>query len=315
MEHIFHQGIKNVIQWEVILIDNNCSDDTVPKANALYQNIGKSIDFKVIEETTPGLMHARKRGISASKYEYLLFVDDDNWIGSDYVEKCLDILNQHPNTAILGGYGTAASSILPKWFEQYQHCYATGRQAQSNGLVPYVYGAGMCVRYSAWETLENSGHRSLLVGRMGKNLTSGEDTEMCYALRLLGFDIRYDDSLLFKHDLPDNRMNWAYLRKLFYGFGLAKARLDIYSATIDNRPIPVDGRLPFWFNRVAYLCRQLTPDLWILVKSMFAQMESDDRLLATIGKLGQISGIIQIRANYVQLYEEVEQLKTNNARP
>jgi hypothetical protein len=51
-----------------------------------------------------------------------------------------------------------------------------------NGL----WGAGLCVRKTAWEGLVERGFRPKLTDRTGTQLTTGGDNEMCLALRLAG---------------------------------------------------------------------------------------------------------------------------------
>ncbi len=309
LNHIFAQSTMNGRLWEVLLIDNNCTDETVKTAKEVHNKSNSSAVFSIIREPLPGLMHARKRGIASSQYELMLFIDDDNWVSPDYLELCVENMDQHPNTAVLGGKGSPVSDSKPFWFDQYAGSFAVGKQGATSGIVPFVYGAGMCIRYSAWAMLEKSKFQSLLLGRTGKDLTSGEDTEICYGLRLSGFDIRYDERLTFKHDLPMQRLDWKYLKRLFFGFGLAKARLDIYASALDNTPLPKDGRLPFWLNRIVFLGKQLRPNILLLLKGKFSTMEGDYKLLQSIATLGQIKGIWQLRHNYTELYQSVAQLQ------
>lgn len=291
-------------------MDNNCKDDTVQKATSIRNKFSQKIDFRTVHESTPGLMHARKLGIASSKYEFLLFVDDDNWIDSDYLANCHRIMSEFPNTAVLGGVGTAASNSVPWWFKDYQQSYATGPQSETDGIVPTVYGAGMCVRYSAWAELENSGHKSIVLGRTGSKLSSGEDNEMCYSLRILGYDIRYSSHLTFKHDLPLDRLDWKHLRQLYFGFGEAKARLDAYTATMDGKPVPKNGRFPFWFNRIYFLTFSLLPEIGIILRSLIFSLEGDKRLLPVISKIGQIKGIYSIRKEYLSMYREIAEFRS-----
>lgn len=314
LEHLFQQNVSTGLKWEIILVDNNCKDDTVEKANSFRDKFQQPIDFRIVHEATPGLMHARKTGIASSKYEFLLFVDDDNWVDPYYLCNCYELMSQFPDTAVFGGLGKAASDSVPWWFSEHQQSYATGPQSTNDGVVPTVYGAGMCVRYSAWAKLQNSGHKSILLGRTGSKLSSGEDNEMCYALRILGYEIRYSSTLTFMHDLPLDRLDWTHLRQLYFGFGEAKARLDAYTATLGGKPVPKDGTLPFWFNRISFLSYSLLPDIGIILKSLILKMEGEKRLLHVIGKLGQIKGIFSIRKEYLKIYQELADFKNRASR-
>ena len=314
LNHIFAQNVPDNLLWEVILVDNNCTDETVNTSSTIYNGSGSNVDFSIISEPVPGLMNARKSGIASTRYELMLFIDDDNWISPDYLKQCMATMEQHPNTAVLGGCGSAVSENAPPWFDQFSDSFAVGKQGPSSGIVPFVYGAGMCIRHSAWATLESSAFQSLLLGRTEKNLTSGEDTEMCYGLRLLGFDVRYNEHLTFMHDLPMQRLDWHYLKQLFFGFGLAKARLDIYRSALSDKPLPVEGRVPFWLNRALFLGQQFLPDAPLVLRGVFSSMEGDKRLLESTAKLGHIKGIWQLRHSYLELHSSIADLKARSGK-
>ncbi len=314
LKHLFSQKVNSKINWEIIVVDNNSSDNTSEKASLLYQEFGTDIPMTIVDEPQPGLMHARRKGIDSAQYEYLLFVDDDNWLGSHYVDLSYVFMNSNPQIGVLGGLGSPEfKSNKPPWFDNFSYCYAVGKQALNNtrsAEVSHVYGAGMTIRHSAWHKLAKVNFTSILTGRKGESLTSGEDNEICLAIRLARYKVHYLAQLSFKHELPSNRINWIYLRKLFLGFGEAKARLDIYSIAISNSPIPKDGRLPFWFNRVVYLLTELIKkDGWLLTQSLVFNLEGRGELLTAIAKWGQIKAIINMRKNYLDLYKSVYDLK------
>jgi hypothetical protein len=239
----------------------------------------------------------------------MLFVDDDNWLDKFYVSICYELFDRNDSVGIVGGIGTVVTPNVPWWFAQYEDSFALGPQGSEDGNVQFVYGAGMCVNKEAWQKLESAGFKSMLLGRTGKALTSGEDTEICLAVRLAGYQILYNHRLKFKHDLPVQRLNWAHLRKLYFNFGEAKAKMDIYTAAIAGKPIPKSGKLPFWFNRIYFLSTQILGDIPVLIGGKFDLMEGNDRLLKATAKLGHIAGIWNARRELPSLYEQVYRLK------
>jgi hypothetical protein len=85
--------------------------------------------------------------------------------------------------------------------------------------------------------------------------------------------------------------------------------MDIYTACIQGKPMPVDGRLPFWFNRIYFLWKKLLKDRWMLFKSKFSEMEGNDELLVALAKKGQIAGILSMKSNYISNYKLVYDLQ------
>src|SRR5690606_25368384 len=76
------------------------------------------------------------------------------------------------------------------------------------------YGAGMVLRKSHNTELKALGFKQLLNDRKGQSLSSGGDTEYCYALRLLGYKMWYDERLYFQHYMTDGRLSLDYVSRL-----------------------------------------------------------------------------------------------------
>ena len=302
--------MESSLPWEIIVIDNDSSDSTSEIAKNIYQNSGSTIPFKIVQETKPGLSHARNRGFESAKFNIALMVDDDNSLCPTYLETAHNWFSD-PSVGMVGGIGIPVlEKKAPKWFERYDYCYATGQQAANHGdEVGSLYGAGLALRLDILALLKEKGFESLLSDRVGDSLISGGDTELCMAFRMAGFKLIYDSNLLFEHRLPSTRMNWNYLRRLFFGFGITKARLDIYNAAMDDRPMPEQGKIPMWINRAIYLTQQLLPDLPILSSGLLFAKEGNDRLLKALAKCGHIIGIIRCRKEYASMYAKLYDLR------
>src|SRR5258708_7275133 len=80
LTHLSQQELDLGISWEVILVDNNSQDKTTEVANITWHSFKRDVPFKIILEPRQGLAHARRKGIDESRYDYLLFCDDDNWL-------------------------------------------------------------------------------------------------------------------------------------------------------------------------------------------------------------------------------------------
>jgi glycosyltransferase involved in cell wall biosynthesis len=312
LNHLFKQEVESSISWEIIVVDNNSTDNTTERSEELYRLSGSFIPFKVITEPNPGLSNARQAGFDASKYEIVVMVDDDNWLSSNYLNGVWNVFQKDHTIGMVGGLGIPElSQMAPDWFDRYAYCYATGPQTEDGnaGITEHLYGAGLALRLSILDRLKENGFSSLLSDRIGNSLMSGGDTELCFAYRMAGAKLYYEPSISFQHELPQARINWRYLRRLFHGFGLTKSRMDIYTASIQGKPIPQDGRLPFWFNRAFFLWKKLLKDRWILFKSSFSEMEGNDELLVALAKKGQIEGILAMRDEYISTYKQVYDLQ------
>lgn len=226
------QFLEQKITWEVIVVDNASTDNTSVVAAEVWKE-NPVTEFRIVSEEKPGLMHARHKGLAVSKYEIVSFVDDDNWVEPGWIEKIFSIFSTDKNIGACGGSSEAVfESIKPDWFSSYENSFAVGRQADETGYIEnkkgFLWGAGLSFRKSLWQDLQNRGFKNLTIGREGKSITAGDDTELCYAIRLLGYHLYYRDDLTLKHFMPAGRMNFSYLEKMNIGFGKANARLNCY---------------------------------------------------------------------------------------
>lgn len=78
---ILRQTFKN---FECIIIDD-CSPDN---SNAIIDKYVKLDQrFKVIHQKNMGVSVARNTGLDIAKGDYIIFVDSDDYIADDYLEK------------------------------------------------------------------------------------------------------------------------------------------------------------------------------------------------------------------------------------
>lgn len=238
--HLKQQSVSPEIPWEVIVVDNVSTDGTEDFAVNCWADTGPA-PLRVIKEPQLGLSHARKRGFSEAKYEFITFVDDDNWVCPRWVQLVSEIMSTHPSVGACGGLSEAVCEIEPPyWFSFFEKKYAVGAQGEDAGDISEspgsLWGAGLSVRKSAWQQLETAGFRPLLPDRHGTILSAGGDSELCFALRLAGWRLWYDPRLTLKHFLPASRLNWGYLRRLHRGFGASYVWLDRYKVALQGEP-------------------------------------------------------------------------------
>jgi glycosyltransferase involved in cell wall biosynthesis len=239
IEHLNLQKVDGRIPWEVILVDNASIDGSGDAAKRLWQR--NDVDLRVVKEHRQGLIYARHRGASEAQFDYLSFIDDDNWVDERWVRTVYDIFRHRPEVGICGGQIEPVCEYPPPpWFIQFQDSFAAGTQAGRTGFIPdsrgYLWGAGLNLRKSLLAFAVDKGFQSYLTGRKGKSILAGEDTEICYVFRLAGFRLWYDERLRMKHFMPANRLSWEHLCKMFRGFGAAHSVLALYRDRLSDDP-------------------------------------------------------------------------------
>ncbi|MFT2010415.1 glycosyltransferase [Pontibacter sp. 13R65] len=217
IRHIAHLRVRPEIEWEFLIIDNASTDNTSEIAAAEWEKSQCKAPFSLLYQPKQGLTFARELALEKSKYEFVLFCDDDNWLNPDYINVAYDLMLQYPSIGVLGGCGELVFEVSPPpWAVKY-NLFANGPQASKSGKVTrnVVYGAGCVMRKSAYNILSRTGFKSMLTDRLGKSLCAGGDYELCYAIALAGYDIWYDHKLKFKHFMPKERVSWDYHVRFF----------------------------------------------------------------------------------------------------
>ncbi|MEO8664375.1 MAG: glycosyltransferase [Ignavibacteria bacterium] len=304
LQQITSMKVRPGIQWEIIIVDNNSSDNTTETAKKLMAEYSTRVPYKILFQSVQGLSSARKMGLDNSRYEYVIFCDDDNRLNSDYIDLSFDIMEKNKNIGALGGESEAdADENLPEWFERYQQNYAVGSQSQISGDITWthgsLWGAGIIIRKSAVEELFSKGYRSLLSDRTKDSLTSGGDVELCYALRLAGWKIWYQPALKIKHHIEHNRLNWNYLRKLNRGFGEQKVVFDAYLKALEPEPRNFNQSIKQnWYYQFIRLLKKFRGYGFRKLIRFNDPYEGDPEILRIEKSVGRLKQLIKIRGEY-----------------
>jgi len=240
LDHLLKQQVDPAIPWEVIVVDNASDDKT---KEVVLSSWNSSVHLRIIDEPAKGVAFVRIRGIEEAEYEFIVFVDDDNWLANDWIQKIFTIFREHPDIGMTGGYNTGIfETPVPGWIVPLLDNFAIGPQGDATGDITdsrgYVWGAGMAFRKSVYIHLRKCGFIPLLTGRKGDKLTPGEDAELSLLFKAAGCRIWYFSDLQLQHYIPANRMTWDYCITMYKGFGESTFILDLYDLSMKNSKWP-----------------------------------------------------------------------------
>jgi glycosyltransferase involved in cell wall biosynthesis/peptidoglycan/xylan/chitin deacetylase (PgdA/CDA1 family)/ubiquinone/menaquinone biosynthesis C-methylase UbiE len=92
--------------WEAIVVDDGSNDNTVEIVNAFVE---KDNRIRIISQPNQGVSVARNTGIGLAKYDWLLFLDSDDWIGKGHLERMTHTLSSNSNIdAVICGWCSVA---------------------------------------------------------------------------------------------------------------------------------------------------------------------------------------------------------------
>jgi glycosyltransferase involved in cell wall biosynthesis len=215
--------------WETIVVNNASS--SFPEEQFLRVNAPSS--FRIVNEPELGLASARRKGIAEARGAAMVFVDDDNVLAPDYLERAQALFEEHPDVGTMGGKSIPEFAAAPEaWTSEFMNLLALrdeGNEARiSNGLRPSVLdrneypacapiGAGMVLRREAAQAwlaaLEEDPTRGVF-DRRGGELASGGDNDIVLSVMAAGWEVAYFPDLALTHLIPESRLNAEYLARL-----------------------------------------------------------------------------------------------------
>lgn len=226
--HLIQQKVPQNFLWEIIIVNNNCTDNTEKIAIETLNE--SSIDYKLIKEEKAGLVHARIKGVKESSYQFIIFCDDDNLLCNTYIYEAYQIMKNNEGIGACGGMGIPQYETTPtKEIKKMQGCYALGSQKNNRY---YLYGAGLCIRKKLYENIIQLNIPLLLTGRKEKLLLAGDDSEICKWIILMGYQLVSSDSLTFIHIIQKKRLNNKYLKSIIKGIAYSEPILSVYNSII-----------------------------------------------------------------------------------
>ncbi|MFP4009572.1 MAG: hormogonium polysaccharide biosynthesis glycosyltransferase HpsE [Spirulinaceae cyanobacterium] len=233
------QVVPEDIAWEVLIIDNNSSDET-QKVSDRYCQIA-SYSLRYYFEAQQGLAFARQSAIEQAQGQWVAFIDDDNFPDPDWVGAAMQFARTHPQAGAYGGLTRAQlEGIPPEGFEEIAPFLAivergttAFRYERSQRLLPP--GAGLVVRRQAW--LDCVPPRLFLTGREQQFQLASEDLEAIVYLQNAGWEIWYNPQMKLSHKIPAYRLERNYLLAIAKGTGLARYHIRRLRLTPWQKPL------------------------------------------------------------------------------
>ena len=216
------EGTMPVAGYEIVLVDNNCTDDTRSEVER-FQADFPGVELRYVTETNQGLSHARNRGIKESKGDILVYVDDDATVNPGYLKAYADWFQAHPETDAAGGpiiprYETGAE---PRWMTYLIKRLLTGylyfgRKPRTFPGSNYPGGGNAAYRKLVFDKV---GLYNLKLGRNGNNLGGGEEKDIFDKMKRQGMQFIYLPDAILYHSIPGYKLEQDYFDRVTRGIG------------------------------------------------------------------------------------------------
>lgn len=207
-------------QFELIIVDNNSTDDTKNIVDELASS--SKVKIKYVFEEKQGHSHARNTGIKNADGEIIVFTDDDVEAEKTWLREITSAFD-NPDVACAGG------PIRPIWLAEKPDWLTEGLQnylaisefrfAQENGEFKgpnYPWGANIAFLKEVFQTV---GGFSTNLGRVGTRLLTSDEIELCRKIEASGKRIRFAPNAVVHHKVLPERLkkSWFYHRSYWQG--------------------------------------------------------------------------------------------------
>lgn len=205
---------------EVIVVDNNSSDDTAAVAERHSSSFER---YRVVKELKQGLSHARNAGVAAAGGDVIVFLDDDVELGEGWLAKLLEPFEALSVGAAGGRVLPFGEKALPDWLpREYGYLVSVFDPSDVRCEVDKVMGANFAVRASFFTQV---GGFDPALGRQGRKLMGGEEVELFLRVTRAGLKIVYEPGAIVYHKIGE-KLNRDYVVDYAYWLGASEALLD-----------------------------------------------------------------------------------------
>ena len=232
------------LRWELLLIDNNSSDDT----RSVAESFSNRLPLRYVFEVRQGLSHARNRAIEECRSEVLLFTDDDVIVDQGWLREYGEAVRTFSDADYFGGRILPLwPSGRPRWLRQEPMPLLAGlfvwydlgdqtREFRKGELLPY--GASFALRRRLFERLEP--FRGDL-GVSGTAIGRGEEAEYLSRAALQGSRGIYVGKAVCLHWVDPGRLRLGYM----YRYGVQKGVEEVVRNGAETTSTSVYGQLGY----------------------------------------------------------------------
>lgn len=212
------QTLKSIMKqtyspYEVIIVDNNSTDNTA--------EVVRQYPVKYLLETRQGVAFARNTGLEASRGEFVGFIDDDETVVPCWIESIIKTFELDEKIAAATGPLNAVFMGTPsKWIPNPNDFIGSYR---GNVMKILAYGETIVTGNAMFRKSLIDGMRfDTKLGRVGKNLVSGEDTEFILQLYKRGYLVVYSPEAVVDHYAPAERITLKWFTNRLFCEGITE---------------------------------------------------------------------------------------------
>jgi glycosyltransferase involved in cell wall biosynthesis len=210
--------------WECIVVDNNSTDHTRSNIEQFIAD-NPSQNIKYCLEKQQGLSHARNAGINNALGDIIAFIDDDEHIVPEFIDSYIELFDRIPQAMSAGGKIIAEyPGGRPVWMSKYSEEPIANPMDFGDEIKPFPKGripggGNMAMRKTVFEEI---GVFDTTLGRTGKKLSGGEESDLFERIKSKGMECYYVPKAVMYHIIPESKLNRDYFARLAFNNGIGQ---------------------------------------------------------------------------------------------
>jgi len=253
--------------FEILLIANDCSDDTVPVA----RRFADRLPVVVVEEPRGGLSRARNRAIAEARGQLIVWLDDDALVRPGFLRAYEAAMTASPRCSIFGGVIIPClDGEPPEWLvaglDVVEGAYAARRRATADIFADVDADLPFGANYAMVADVQRHFRFDPELGRRpGNPFAGGEEIAVMRAALAAGHYGSWIPQAIVDHLIGPERQSEAWLWGYFHAD--AKQRMS-------TRPVPLWGRVKAGraFRRYRWARTSAEPRQWLKLFVKAAQL-------------------------------------------
>jgi glucosyl-dolichyl phosphate glucuronosyltransferase len=254
-------------QWELVIVNNNCTDNTDSVIGSYEQKLPISRLF----EKNHGLSNARNCAIAASSGDYIVWTDDDVLVDRYWLAAYAAAFARWPDAVLFGGTikpwfeGEPPSWLLSAW-SSVSGAYATRELGTDSFMLTthgnqLPYGANFAIRRDVQDRYLYDPNFGLNHGK----IVLGEESLVFLNVINNGGTGWWVPDAQVSHLITKDRQSLKYIRNYYVGLGRTLRRKSgcEYGPGLFDRPLwlwrkAVEAELNYRYHRMVTV-----PEIWV----------------------------------------------------